>query len=115
MAITVQSPPEAHGRSRKAAETFKTCAFRLAPGPLHCEHPLQRVKASPLKVSKIPLRRKNAGSSWNARLLLRTALCVLTILFVWTCAAQTTVQTYHNRADQALQSFLLKFWNGSQH
>src|SRR3974390_1371520 len=29
------------------------------------------------------------------------------------CPAQTPA-TYHNRADQALQSFLLKFWNGGQ-
>jgi len=37
-------------------------------------------------------------------LLLRTPLAV----------SQTSVETYHNRADQALQSFLLKFWAGGQ-
>lgn len=31
-----------------------------------------------------------------------------------TAHSQTTAETYHNRADQALQSFLLKFWSGGQ-
>jgi len=42
----------------------------------------------------------------------------LAVAMLLTFAAQRshgqTATTYHNRADQALQSFLLKFWNGGQ-
>lgn len=48
----------------------------------------------------------------------RALVCICVGLSVWLleaalCLGQTTA-TYHARADQALQSFLLKFWNGSQ-
>jgi predicted alpha-1,6-mannanase (GH76 family) len=39
------------------------------------------------------------------------AACVCVLLSGLGCLGQNTV-TYHQRADQALQSFLLKFWNG---
>src|SRR5271169_6274235 len=40
--------------------------------------------------------------------------CVVGALLLQTpaCCFGQTAATYHNRADQALQSFLLKFWNG---
>jgi predicted alpha-1,6-mannanase (GH76 family) len=40
------------------------------------------------------------------------------LLTLWVCSGlicdAQTAATYHSRADQALQSFLLKFWNGGQ-
>src|SRR4051812_12776901 len=39
-------------------------------------------------------------------------VCGLTLLSASGVRAQT-VATYHDRADKALQSFLLKFWDGS--
>src|SRR5258708_35699646 len=53
-------------------------------------------------------------SSFGVLGLLRAVLCALALQCVQTGSGQTAVSTYHNRADQALQSFLLKFWNGSQ-
>ena len=43
-------------------------------------------------------------------------LAVAAVLLLPTLSAvsQTSAETYHNRADQALQSFLLKFWSGGQ-
>src|SRR3954468_18833548 len=43
-------------------------------------------------------------------------LALATVLLPGTSSAvsQTTADTYHNRADEALQSFLLKFWSGGQ-
>jgi predicted alpha-1,6-mannanase (GH76 family) len=43
-------------------------------------------------------------------------LAVAAVLLLPTLSAisQTSAETYHNRADEALQSFLLKFWSGGQ-
>ncbi len=40
------------------------------------------------------------------------AVATAFLLPVSSAVSQTTADMYHNRADQALQSFLLKFWNG---
>jgi predicted alpha-1,6-mannanase (GH76 family) len=45
---------------------------------------------------------------------LRVTICALVLQLARSSSGQTAVSTYHNRADQALQSFLLKFWNGNQ-
>jgi len=36
------------------------------------------------------------------------------LLGMSSAVSQTTAETYHNRADEALQSYLLKFWSGGQ-
>lgn len=50
----------------------------------------------------------------GAKALLAAAILVsITVFETARCPAQTAA-IYHNRADQALQSFLLKFWRGDQ-
>jgi len=55
---------------------------------------------------------KRTGLHGKARLFLWITLS-LRLLEAAPCVAQTPA-TYHDRADQALQSFLLKFWRGDQ-
>jgi hypothetical protein len=43
----------------------------------------------------------------------RTSAWAAALIAAHSCFAQTP-DMYHARADQALQSFLLKFWNGGQ-
>jgi predicted alpha-1,6-mannanase (GH76 family) len=52
----------------------------------------------------------------NCRFRMTGLLAVGTAFLLGTfpALAQTSAATYHNRADQALQSFLLKFWSGGQ-
>src|ERR1039457_4158764 len=56
-------------------------------------------------------RLKARGQS--LRFFLQLAAWAISLPALSPCLAQTAA-TYHNRADQALQSFLVKFWNGGQ-
>lgn len=55
---------------------------------------------------------KSSGGHFPTRWILLTAILLMTHLPQ--AGFAQTAATYHARADQALQSFLVKFWNGGQ-
>jgi predicted alpha-1,6-mannanase (GH76 family) len=65
--------------------------------------------------------RRAVSTKWPANNISQVAMAIrvgciaawITFLATARCLGQTP-QMYHSRADQALQSFLLKFWNGGQ-
>ena len=66
-----------------------------------------------LNLEKEQACKGNAYPAGNAPLLVGIALWAV-LMQTWSVCVAQTPAAYHSRADQALQSFLLKFWSGDR-